>query len=83
MFYFSLAIQLPIKNFFKIIEVFNYQISKHKFIEIGLYRSPTIFGLSLNITVNKDHPGIHLSLSLLTYQISFDLYDNRHDIKLF
>ena len=51
---------------------------EHKFIELEVYRSSSIVTIGFNYTTRRDHAGLDICIGLLTYNLHFNFYDNRH-----
>lgn len=50
----------------------------HKFWELQIYRSPKLLNFIFQIKRYCDHSGVILGLGLLTFNIEFTIYDDRH-----
>lgn len=50
----------------------------HKFWELQFYRSSDIIDLTFQINIRQSHGGVRLGLGLLTCNVEFQIYDNRH-----
>lgn len=53
-------------------------ITEHKCWEIDCYRDNRILAFQFYARTRCDHAGIRVELALLSYTISFDIYDSRH-----
>lgn len=51
---------------------------KTKFIEIEVFTTDALMGLDFHWTVNSDHAGLDIKLSLFAICVHFNFYDNRH-----
>ena len=51
---------------------------KHKFIELELHTTETLIGFSFLWTIQRDHAGLDIQLSLFGLCARFNFYDNRH-----
>jgi hypothetical protein len=54
---------------------------KHKYWEFEFLREKTYwqwFEIHFNFDRNVDHPGFHLRLDILGFNINLDIYDHRH-----
>ena len=68
----------PFSNRWKCIANTDYQISKHKVIELQIDKTNDIIGLGFRLTFRTSHAGVSLSLALFGYDIIFSVYDCRH-----
>ena len=50
----------------------------HKFIELELYKSSSIISVEFNYSVKQDHAGLDITVGVLSYNLHFNFYDNRH-----
>jgi hypothetical protein len=53
-------------------------IFKHKYWEIQVIKSDNWFRFEFGFTIHQDHAGVNIELGLLSYEVHFTLYDNRH-----
>lgn len=54
------------------------KLSKNKAWELQIYRSNVLLEAEVNLTHRQDHAGLKLELGLLTWCLSFNVYDTRH-----
>lgn len=54
------------------------KLTKHKAWECQIYRSNVLLEGEFSITHRQDHAGIKLEFGLLTWCLSFNIYDTRH-----
>jgi hypothetical protein len=54
------------------------KITEHKSAEFEVIKDNSIISFVLKLTTRQSHGGIYLSMGLLGWDISFQLYDNRH-----
>ncbi len=54
------------------------KITKNKAAEIQLYRCNTLVEGQFEFTTRQDHAGLRLEIGLLSYVLTFNLYDTRH-----
>lgn len=80
MFCFTLSIHNPFSTAkFDTVKTWYKKVSKNKAIEVGIYRSASIIGLSLGVRLGKcDHAGFYVKIELLGYNFEFEFYDGRH-----
>ena len=78
MFNIGLNILSPFKVDFKPIKSIFGRVYKNKYWELELFRFNTIISFRLEIRIGCDHPGLYIELGLLTYNVAFNFYDNRH-----
>lgn len=51
---------------------------KNKFWEVQFMKTPELFRIEFNWTVQQDHAGVRLELGLVGYQLDISFSDNRH-----
>ena len=79
MFNFNLSLYIPSDDSLdNIFLLFGRTWFKNKFWELQAVKTNCLLLASLSITTKYDHAGIRLSLGLLSYEIHFNIYDNRH-----
>ncbi len=54
------------------------KLTKNKAWEVQFYRSNTIAEALAELTHRQDHAGLGLELGLLSFNLTFKLYDSRH-----
>lgn len=55
-----------------------FRLSKYKFAEFEVVRDTVIISFSLKINPRRDHGGICIDFGLLSWGVSFNIYDSRH-----
>jgi hypothetical protein len=50
----------------------------HKFCELNVYRNNVILGYRFHFSTQTDHAGLSLSISLFSFGVEFEFYDDRH-----
>lgn len=79
MLYIGFAIRDPWSCRFEQTKELVFSVSKHKTLEIGLYKDNSIVGASFGITAGKrDHTGFSFDVQLLGRSLDVQFYDNRH-----
>ena len=79
MIYIGFAIRNPFQQLHRMLKDWVIPVSKNKTIEIGFYRNNAIIGGSFGITGFKQyHAGFNFDIELLSYNLDFIFYDNRH-----
>lgn len=51
---------------------------KNKYFNVGLYKTNSIFGMSVYWSVKQDHAGSALEFNLFGFAVAFVFYDCRH-----
>lgn len=51
---------------------------KNKFVELEIHTIEHLIGFNFLWTINRDHAGIDIQLSLVGYCVCFNFYDRRH-----
>jgi hypothetical protein len=54
------------------------RISDRKAWELNVFRTNTVFLMSLMFTVRGDHAGLRLQFGLFGFEMEFHFYDSRH-----
>lgn len=75
---FSLYLQNPFSKKFKSIFFKVGTLSKHKYWDFEINQTNVLLGMEFSWTAMTDHAGVKISLALLTYELSFQIYDHRH-----
>ena len=79
MLYIGFAIRNPWSRRFEQTKELAFRVSKHKTLEIGLYKDNSIVGASLGITAGKrDHTGFNFDVQLFGRSLDVQFYDDRH-----
>lgn len=71
-------IRNPWSNFFKTGYVWSGNLIAHKFWELQAMRTSDIVCFNLSFSIRQDHAGFNFELGLLSFNISFTIYDHRH-----
>lgn len=74
----TFSILNPFSNRFANIFCKYKRLSKHKCAELELLRDSGIISFSFIITTKQDHSGFYIAFGLLSWNISFAIYDIRH-----
>lgn len=56
----------------------NYRLTKHKTLELQIYKSNDLLEVSVEYTARRDHAGLNIELGLIGYNFIFNVHDNRH-----
>jgi hypothetical protein len=51
---------------------------EHKFWEVQFMKTPELFRIEFNWTVQQDHAGVRFELGLVGYQLDMSFSDSRH-----
>lgn len=78
MIYLNLQITNPWGTFFKIGKVWSGKLFQHKFWELQAMRTHDIVMLKFELSTRRDHSGLAAEIGLLSFNVSFTVYDNRH-----
>jgi hypothetical protein len=75
---FNFGLDNPFSNRFENVYNKNFKVSKNKTIEIEICKDRSIISFDFRVTTRQDHGGVFVAFGFLGYDISFNLYDNRH-----
>ena len=78
MIHLNLQITNPWSNYFKTGYVWSGKLFGNKFWELQAMRTHDIVCVRAEVTHRTDHAGLSLELGLLSFNIAFTVYDNRH-----
>ena len=78
MIYINLSLLNPWSDLFEPIWSWNKLVSKHKAIEVEVYRSNTIAQFETRLRFREDHAGLTFGLGLFSYTLNAQFYDTRH-----
>lgn len=78
MIYLNLQLTNPWSNFFKVGRVWSGKLFGNKFWEFQAMRTHDIAVAKLEVTTRQDHAGLSIELGLVSFNIAFTVYDNRH-----
>lgn len=78
MIYFNFNLANPFSHRWENIKSRAYKLSRHKYVELEVYKDNTIVSFTLRLTTRTDHAGLMLDVGLLGYTGSFNFYDTRH-----
>lgn len=79
MIYIGFALRNPFKHRHEGVKSWTVAVTRNKTIEFGIYRNNSIIGGSFKITgLREDHAGFGFDLELLSWNLDFIFYDNRH-----
>ena len=78
MIYINLSLMNPLSDRFEPVWSWGKSISKHKAVEIEVYRSNTIAEIEARLRFREDHAGLIVGLGLLSYTLRAQFYDTRH-----
>lgn len=54
------------------------KLTDNKACEFQVYRSNCIVEATLEVTHRQDHAGVRLEFGILSYSVTFQIYDTRH-----
>jgi hypothetical protein len=74
----NLEISNPWSDYFKSGYCWSGKLFKNKFWELQAMRTNDIVCVRAEITYRTDHAGARFELGLLSFNIAFNIYDNRH-----
>ncbi len=75
---FNFNIRNPWSDYFKSGYVWSGNLFKNKFWELQAMRTHDVVCAQLEITQKQDHAGFRVELGLVSFNIAFTIYDNRH-----
>jgi hypothetical protein len=75
---FSFSIENPFSKKFKGLIFKHGPLSSHKRWELEVNKTNVLLGLSFALTAMRDHAGLIIGISLLTFEMHFQIYDTRH-----
>jgi hypothetical protein len=78
MIHINLQITNPWSDFFKTGLVWSGDITKHKFWELQAMRTSDVVVFRVEVTTRRDHAGLNVEIGLLSFNLAFNIYDNRH-----
>jgi len=78
MIYINLQIRNPWSDFFKTGRVWTGNITKNKFWELQAMRTSDVMVFRVEATSRQDHAGFAFEIGLLSFNLAFNVYDNRH-----
>lgn len=78
MIYINLQLTNPWSDFFKVGRVWYGKVTEHKCWEIQAMRTNDIAVFKLDVTARRDHAGVDIEFGLLSFNLLFRIYDNRH-----
>ena len=78
MIYINFSLMNPWSDRFEPVWSWGKSISKHKAVEIEVYRSNTIAEIEARLRFREDHAGLIVGLGLLSYTLRAQFYDTRH-----
>ena len=75
---FSCSIENPLSKKFKGLIFKNGSLYCHKRWELEVNKTNVLLGLEFALTAMRDHAGLTIGVSLLTFELHFQIYDTRH-----
>ena len=78
MFTFYFHIKNPFSERFEIVTSKHGSITKNKSWEFQFSKTNYLLGTEITFTTKQCHSGLYLSLTLLGYEVVFNIHDNRH-----
>jgi hypothetical protein len=78
MIYFTLEVSNPFSNLFKSLKEWSGTLTTNKNWEVQIMRTRDIFCARFEYTPIRDHAGVYIEFGLLSFNLSFSVYDRRH-----
>ena len=78
MIYLNLTLSNPYQTRFRMSWSRVFTLSKHKFIELEIYRDATIVSFLFSFTTRQSHAGLDVIVGVLGYNARFAINDDRH-----
>jgi len=78
MIYLSFSISNPFKKRFENVYSKSGQITEYKCYEFEVTRNSEIISGHISLTARQSHAGLDISVSLFSWEVSFNICDSRH-----